>query len=119
MIQSSDDGAVAPSAAHYNQSMPSGLPSVSHSFWHLPVDAALHGPAVDHHLLMNLWIALALLGLAHLLLFASLVSRRNTQRPASQLLSEYLPLIAITLLFIFLGVRAERLWAVQRYTGAD
>jgi len=99
--------------------MPSGLPSVSHSFWHLPVDAALHGPAVDHHLLMNLWIALALLGLAHLLLFASLVSRRNTQRPASQLLSEYLPLIAITLLFIFLGVRAERLWAAQRYTGAD
>jgi len=98
--------------------MPSAQPTASHSFWRLPVDASLHGPAVDHHLLLNLWIALALLAVAHLLLFASLV-RRRTQPPAAQLLSEYLPLAAITLLFIFLGVRAEHLWAAQRYTGAN
>lgn len=95
------------------------MPSASHSFWRLPVDASLHGPAFDRHLLLNLWIALVLLGLAHLLLIASFLRRRRTQRPASQLVSEYLPLTAITLLFIFLGVRAEHLWAVQRYTGAD
>lgn len=94
-------------------------PSASHSFWRLPVDASLHGPTLDQHLLLNLWIALGLLGLAHVLLFASLIRRRNAQRPASQLLSEYLPLAAITLLFLFLGIRAERLWAAQRYTGAD
>ncbi len=94
-------------------------PPTSHSFWHLPVDASLHGPAVDHHLLLNLWIALALLGLAHLLLLASLIRRGRNERPASQLLTEYLPLAAITLLFIFLGIRAEQLWAAQRYTGAD
>jgi cytochrome c oxidase subunit 2 len=95
------------------------MPSVIHSFWRLPVDASLLGPAFDHHLLLNLWIALALLGLAHLLLFASLLRQRRAPQPASQLLSEYLPLAAITLLFIFLGVRAEHLWAEQRYTGAD
>ena len=94
------------------------MPSAEHSFWRLPVDASLHGPALDHHLLLNLWIALGLLALAHLLLFASLL-RRRAQRPASQLLSEYLPLTALTLLFLFLVVRAERLWAAQRYTGAD
>jgi cytochrome c oxidase subunit 2 len=94
------------------------MPSANHSFWHLPVDASLHGPALDHHLLLNLWIALALLGLAHLLLFSSLL-RRRAKRPASQLVNEYLPLAAITLLFLFLGIRAERLWGEQRYTGAD
>jgi len=94
------------------------MPSADHSFWRLPVDASLHGPALDHQLLLNLWIALGLLGLAHLLLLASLF-RRRAQHPASQLVSEYLPLIALTLLFLFLGVRAERLWAAQRYTGAD
>ena len=99
--------------------MPTASPSASHSFWRLPADASLHGPALDHHLLLNLWIALALLGLAHLLILASLLRQRRAQRPASQLLSEYLPLTAITLLFLFLGVRAEHLWAAQRYTGAD
>src|SRR5580698_10256500 len=94
-------------------------PTASHSLWRLPLDASLHGPATDHHLLLNLWIALALLALAHLLLFMSLISRERAPRPASQILSEYLPLAAITLLFIFLEVRAERLWAAQRYTGAD
>jgi len=99
--------------------MPLTQPLTSRSFWHLPVNASLHGPAVDHHLLLNLWIALALLGLAHLLLFASLIRRRSVLHQTPQLFSEYLPLVAITLLFIFLGVRAEQLWAAQRYTGAD
>src|ERR1700685_1440130 len=94
---------LASSAAspYYNQSMP----SADNSFWHLPVDASLHGPALDHHLLLNLWIALGLLGLAHLSLLVSLL-RPRSQRTASQLLSEYLPLTALTLLFLFLGVRA-------------
>jgi cytochrome c oxidase subunit 2 len=99
--------------------MSSAQPSASTSFWHLPADASLHGPALDHHLLLNLWIALALLGLAHFLLFAALLMRRRPPFIASQLLSEYLPLAAFTLLFIFLGARAEHLWASQRYTGAD
>ena len=89
-------------------------------FWWLPVDASQHGPALDRHLLLNLWIALALLALAHLILLGGLVFRRRGSTVAhQQLLLEYLPLTALTLLFVFLGVRAQRLWAAQRYTGAD
>ena len=39
--------------------------SPTHGFWNLPTNAAAHGHAVDTHLLLNLWIALALLALAH------------------------------------------------------
>jgi cytochrome c oxidase subunit 2 len=88
-------------------------------FWHLPTDASLHGPALDHHLLLNLWIALALLTLAHLILLAGLAFRRRTTQPRHKFTLEYLPLAALTLLFGFLAARAQQLWAAQRYTGAD
>jgi len=87
-------------------------------FWHLPVDAAKHGHALDAQLLLNLWIALALLALAHVLLFGTLASRRRTHRPVHKFTLEYLPLAAFAALFIFLGVRAHSLWAMQRYVGA-
>jgi cytochrome c oxidase subunit 2 len=91
----------------------------SQGFWHLPTDASLHGPALDTHLLLNLWIALALLTLAHLILVLGLTLRRNAARPHSKLFLEYLPLAALTLLFGSLALRAQQLWAAQRYTGAD
>ncbi len=86
--------------------------------WFLPTDASAHGPALDHHLLLNLWIALALLALAHLILLAGLLARRRTE--ATNLWRiEYLPLTALALLFAFLTIKAERLWAATRYTGAS
>jgi cytochrome c oxidase subunit 2 len=86
--------------------------------WFLPADASAHGPALDHHLLLNLWIALALLALAHLLLLAGLLARRRTE--ATNLWRiEYLPLTALALLFAFLTIKAERIWAATRYTGAS
>jgi cytochrome c oxidase subunit 2 len=88
-------------------------------FWHLPVDAARHGPAMDAHLLLNLWIALGLVALAHLIMLCGLIFRRRTSQPLHVWLLEYLPLCALTLLFATLGVRSEQLWAAQRYTGAD
>jgi cytochrome c oxidase subunit 2 len=91
----------------------------THGFWNLPIDAALHGHALDTHLLLNLWIALALLTLAHLILLLGLALRKRTAQPIHQLFIEYLPLAALTLLFAFLAIRSERLWAAQRYTGAD
>jgi cytochrome c oxidase subunit 2 len=86
--------------------------------WRLPADAALHGPALDAHLRLNLWIALALLVLAHLILVAGFLARRRT-RPHNTLYLEYLPLAALTVLFVSLALRAQRLWSAQRYTGAD
>jgi cytochrome c oxidase subunit 2 len=88
-------------------------------FWDLPVDAARHGPAMDAHLLLNLWIALALVSLAHLILLSGLIFRRRASQPLHVWLLEYLPLLALTLLFAALGVRSEQLWAAQRYTGAN
>jgi cytochrome c oxidase subunit 2 len=96
----------------------------------LPVDASAHGPTLDAHLLLNLWIALGLLALAHTVLVAGLALRRSRapQSTASESEAaanrrlwriELLPLAALTLLFAFLTLRAERLWAATRYTGAD
>jgi cytochrome c oxidase subunit 2 len=94
-------------------------PQANPSFWHLPRNAALHGHALDAHLLLNLWIALALITLAHIVLFAGLAIRNRTTRPPNKTLLEYLPLLALTLLFFGLAFRAQHLWAAQRYTGAD
>jgi cytochrome c oxidase subunit II len=86
--------------------------------WWLPANASAHGAALDRHLLLNLWIALALLSLAHLLLLAGLLSRRTTE-PKTLWRIEYLPLAILALLFTALTVKAESLWAASRYTGAD
>ena len=89
-------------------------------FWPLPPDASAHGAALDRHLYLNLWIALALLASAHLIgLIGLFLQRKSGGKPRSQALVEYLPLAALTLLFAFLTLRAERLWAATRYTGPD
>lgn len=87
-------------------------------FWHLPVDGSWHGRALDGHLLLNLWIALGLFTLANILLVIGVISRRRAHRPIHKLTLEYLPLAAFAVVFLFLGVRANSLWATQRYTGA-
>jgi len=87
-------------------------------FWHLPVDGSWHGHALDAHLLLNLWIALGLFALANVLLVVGVVSHRRAHRPIHKLTLEYLPLAAFAAVFLFLGLRANSLWATQRYTGA-
>jgi len=87
-------------------------------FWHLPVDGSWHGRALDSHLLLNLWIALGLFTLANALLVIGVVSHRRAHRPIHKFTLEYLPLAAFAALFLFLGVRANSLWATQRYVGA-
>jgi cytochrome c oxidase subunit 2 len=94
---------------------PSSFPDFTGS---LPADASAHGPALDDHLLLNLWIALALLALAHLILLIGLIARRRPE-PTNLWRVEYLPLAALAMLFAALTLQAERLWASTRYTGAD
>ena len=86
--------------------------------WLLPRDASAHGLALDHHLLLNLWIALSLLALAHLILLIGLLARLHSE-PTRLWRIEYLPLAALALLFATLTLKAERLWASSRYTGAS
>ena len=91
--------------------------------WFLPVDSAAYGLALDRHLVLNLWIALALLVLLHLLLLTGLVLSRRPQTAATERRRfnpvETLPVLALAALFAFLTIRAERLWAAARYTGPD
>ena len=84
----------------------------------LPADASAHGPALDHHLLLNLWVILALATLAHILLFIGLILRRTSEARSLRRL-EYIPLACLTVLFATLALKAERLWAATRYTGAS
>jgi cytochrome c oxidase subunit II len=89
-----------------------------HSPWLLPTNASAHGLALDHHLFLNFWIALALLALAHLILLIGLLAKRHPE-PTHLWRIEYLPLAALALLFGALTLKAERLWAATRYTGAS
>ncbi len=85
-------------------------------FWWLPVDGALHGVALDRHLLLNLWVMLGLVVVAHLVLVVGLVLRGRGRRGERV---EYVVLAGLVVLFFGLGVRGEQLWAAQRFTGAD
>ena len=90
----------------------------------LPTGASEHGPALDRHLLLNLWIGLALLVFAHGLLFVGLLRRSSQSNDLGETRArlwriEFLPLIVLAVLFGFLAFRAERLWAHSRYTGAN
>jgi cytochrome c oxidase subunit 2 len=93
------------------------LPAISTNVL-LPADTSAHGPALDHHLLLNLWVILGLAALAHVLLLAGLSLRRSSQ-PRQLWAIEYLPLALLAVLFAALAIRAERIWADTRYTGAS
>jgi cytochrome c oxidase subunit 2 len=86
--------------------------------WFLPVDAAAHGAGMDRQMALNLWIALALLVGLHVALSIGLTLRRRFRTRLFAALFEYLPLALLTLMFAWLTLRAERLWAATRYTGA-
>lgn len=94
-----------------------GLHALSLATWWLPFDASAHGPAIDRHLLLNLWIIFGLAALAHVILLVGLVARRRPEATSWRV--EYLPLTALAILFAFLTIRAEHLWAAARYTGAE
>ncbi len=91
----------------------------------MPPNASLHGVALDHQLVMNLWIFLGLLLLAHLILLTGLVLKRRTSPHTAQPLAhrrwrlELLPIAALTILFFSLALWSQQLWSSQRYTGAD
>ena len=104
--------------SHPQQSFPWTTPILSLAIWPLPPNASAHGASLDQHLYLNLWIALTLLALAHLILAAGLALKRRPQS-RNQALIEFLPLTAFTLLFAFLALGAERLWAATRYVGPD
>ncbi len=88
--------------------------------WGMPANAAAHGSALDGAMRLNLWIFAALFVLAHILLFAGLLLRAAPQPIAHRRWRlELLPLSLLAALFFGLAIHSERLWATQRYAGAD
>lgn len=87
--------------------------------WWLPVNAAAHGFALDRDLRLNLWLMLLLFALAQVLLLVGLLRGRRASPARTQTFIEWLPLAALAVLFCALALHSERLWAAERYTGAD
>lgn len=86
--------------------------------WWLPVDAAAHGPALDRQLHFALGVLFGLALLAHIVLCIALLIRRKSG-VSLPLWLEVSVFFALALLFIGMGVRAEKLWSQMRYAGAD
>jgi len=104
--------------------------------WWMPSNGALHGLAIDHLMWWNLAILSALFVLTHILLITALFrsrplkqhrsdgqqeeeSRDRGRKVADKLWkSELILLFALTLLYTWMAISAQRLWATIRYQGA-
>jgi cytochrome c oxidase subunit II len=89
----------------------------------MPSDGALHGPVLDRLMGWNLIVLLILFFLAHLLIVIAVLRRRsaspNTGTHASALLTKWMPLFGLCLLYVWMTATAERLWAAHRFEGAS
>ncbi|WP_350448975.1 cytochrome C oxidase subunit II [Paracidobacterium acidisoli] len=87
----------------------------------MPGNGALHGAIFDRLMGWNLAILLALFLLAHLLLIAALLRRGAASASSAakipSLLTKWLPLAGLCVLYVWMAVTAERLWAADRFAG--
>lgn len=87
--------------------------------WWMPPNGALHGGAIDRLMWWNLVALSSLFVLAHIFLFAAILRRKSASPPInSSWRRELLPLAAITLVYAWMAISAQRLWATIRYQGA-
>lgn len=89
---------------------------VAPSWWWMPVDGAAHGGALDREMILSLMVMGGLFVLATVVL---LVSAMKGPAPGRIRFFGTGALVVITVVFCWLLVRAERMWAVERFTGAD
>lgn len=90
--------------------------AVAPSWWWMPANGAAHGAALDREMILSLTIVGGLMIVAMLSLIAS-----GLKAPANNRMNFFGvgTLLCITLVFAWLLVRAERMWAAERFTGAD
>ena len=88
--------------------------------WWMPPNGALHGVAIDRLMWWNLVALSSLFVLAHIFLFAAMMRRKKSTSPdtSSSWKRELLPLAGLTLVYAWMAVSAQRLWATIRYQGA-
>ena len=86
-------------------------------FWLPPNGATASG--FDGLMAWQLAAMALLLLLAHVLLALVLLRRGRPRRLPGLLAVEWLPLFPLTLLFFWMAVRAQQLWALNRFQGAS
>lgn len=90
--------------------------------WWMPANAARHGGAVDAQMRQSLEWMIALLVLAHVILLTGWLRRRAQREKSVRAgMSPWTTgaFVFIAVLFTVLVMRAERLWAANRYQGAS
>lgn len=87
--------------------------------WSMPPNGALHGVAIDRLMWWNLVALTALFLLAHIFLFAAMVRKEPVaqEQAGSSLKHELAALALLTLMYAWMAVSAQRLWAGIRYQG--
>jgi cytochrome c oxidase subunit II len=96
-----------------------GVLALVHRVGWMPPDGALHGIAIDRLMWWNLVALSALFILAHLFLFAALIRRKKapSTNAGFPLKWEFAPLAMLTLIYAWMAVSAQMLWATIRYQG--
>ncbi len=90
------------------------------SWWWMPANGAAHGAALDHEMMLSLMIVGALMFLAKAVLFTAALKPANQRATETGVNFFGLgTLLFLTLVFAWLLIRAERMWAAQRFTGAE
>lgn len=82
----------------------------------MPSNGALHGLAFDRLMQWNLIAVAVLFAFAHLLLVFMLFRRPSQRRPPFWM-AESLPLLVLCVLYIWMAVTAQHLWAMNRFEG--
>jgi len=90
----------------------------------MPPNGALHGIALDHLMRWNLLALVTLFCLAHILLIIALLRRKKRiphpdAAKAGFGLAKFVALLALCVLYIWMAITAERLWAANRFEGAS
>jgi cytochrome c oxidase subunit II len=85
-------------------------------FW-MPPNASLHGLALDELMRWNI-LAICLCFLAaHVWLIAAMLRGRRSSRASTSATLRYIILTAVCLMYLWMAVTAQHLWARTRYAG--
>lgn len=96
------------------------LLAASPSWWWMPANGAAHGAALDRQMVLSLAVVGGLMIIAKAILVASALKSAKDRAAESRVNFFGLgTLIFLTLVFAWLLIRAEQMWAAQRFTGAD
>ena len=96
--------------------LPETICAARSPFW-MPPNAALHGVALDQLMRWNI-VAICICFLtAHVWLLAAMLRGRRRYHASSSAALRYTLLTALCLMYLWMAVTAQRLWARSRYAG--